>query len=167
HLSLLSLSAAPGSVFRALGGHRVAAAHGRRDLLSALARIERVVGLDLRGFACERFVLDRFAKPRRVVSRPAMVFPRLVVDAVCKLHEQHQVVSAQVQPRIGAAKVEAPILSELPFRVLESVTTMRLTRRRSFRDLCHALAAYTENDNLVVLGDGHTRRPRPPDRIAD
>src|SRR5690606_1308691 len=56
HLSLLSLSAAPGSVFRALGGHRVAAAHGRRDLLSALARIERVVGLDLRGFACERFV---------------------------------------------------------------------------------------------------------------
>src|SRR5690606_35474460 len=129
------------SAFRAFRRKGVAAAPCRSDPLPAGACIERLVGLDLRRFARERFVLDRIAKPCGVVVRSPMMLPRLVVDAVRELHEEHEIVRAQIEPPVRAAEVEAAVLPETPFRVLERMTPMLLPRLGDLHDPRAAVTA--------------------------
>src|SRR5690606_31528154 len=100
-------------------GRRVALADRRRDSLAARARIERVVPLDLGRLLRELGVLDHVTEPDRVVARPQVVLPRAVVDALRDLQEQHQVLRAQAELAPGTAKIEAAVVAEVAFRVLE------------------------------------------------
>src|SRR5262245_28871798 len=50
-----------------------------------------------------------------------MVFPRRVVDAVADLFEQVEILSPEIEARVGPAEIEASILAELTFGVLAVV----------------------------------------------
>src|SRR4029450_11140792 len=63
------------------------------------------------------------AAPRRVISPGEMMPPGGRVDTVAELHEEHQVLRAQVELRIRTAEIEAAVLPDLPLGVLAQMAT--------------------------------------------
>ena len=60
--------------------------------------------------------------PARVVAPRQVMLPGLVVHAVRELHEEHEVLRAQLEAIIRAAEIEAPVLTQLALGVLAQVT---------------------------------------------
>src|SRR5690606_21533745 len=79
------------------------------------------VAFDRRHLIRELRVLDRIAKPLRVVTAAQVIEPRLVVDALRDRVEHHEVVRAQVQPPVAPAEVEALVRPELAVGVLAAM----------------------------------------------
>ena len=97
----------------------------RLDQLAHLATrargIELLIALDRSRLRGQRLVLDS-AAAATARSRPAQVKqPGVVVDAVGQVHEQDQVVRAQVELSLGAAEIEAAVLRQLALGVLAQV----------------------------------------------
>jgi hypothetical protein len=92
-------------------GRRVFALDRLSHRASGCSRISLRLTLDLLEFIRQLVVLDRFTHPARIVVRLKMVEPGFVIHAVRHLHEDGQILRAQVEGVRRTAKVEALILA--------------------------------------------------------
>src|SRR5262249_17266687 len=107
-------------------------------------------GLHRLGLLAQGIILDRLAKPPRVVALVKMVEPGLVIDAVGQLKERDEILGFQIEPLVRAAKEETPVGSELAGCILAQVPAAFATGtiapkrdRRRLRGRCpeHGFAA--------------------------
>src|SRR4029079_5587943 len=92
---------------RALSGKRVALFDRVLHEPSALGRRGSFHRFDRADVLGQIFVLDEFANPARIVAAQKMVDQGFVVDALGDLKEHLQVLRAQAEPAVWAAKVKA------------------------------------------------------------
>src|SRR6266542_4282774 len=98
--------------------------------------------LDRRCLGRQRLVLDLVPEPARIIALAEMVRPRLIVNALGQLDEQHQVLGPQVQLALGAVEVETALGRQLPRRVLARMAAaLDLARGNPYALGCLAFAA--------------------------
>src|SRR5207302_10271152 len=89
------------------GRRRIPAMDGLSDPLPAALRRGSLITLDLRRLPREFFVLDDGLEPQGKIAPPQVEHPGFVVHSCGELQEGSQVLSTQVQLRLGTAKEEA------------------------------------------------------------
>jgi hypothetical protein len=82
-----------------------------------------MTGFNLGGVGSELFILDRITKPAGVVALAKMMEPGHVVDAVCQLSEEGQVLGPQVEGARRSLEIKALIGSQIALSVLALVAT--------------------------------------------
>src|SRR5262245_44100588 len=79
-------------------------------------------GFELAGFGGQIFVFDNVLEPPGNVTGLQVEEPCFVVESFGDLQEDRQVLNPEVQPVVGASKVEAKVRRQLAFCVFAPVT---------------------------------------------
>src|SRR6266498_1061733 len=107
---------------------------GYAEGLAALPGREALVLFDLRGLIGQLVVFDYRAEPVGEIAIAQVIQPGIVVHAVGQLHEDVEVLRAQLEFAFGSAEIEAEIRPQLALGVF-AVMSLALAFGRFFSKL--------------------------------
>src|SRR5262245_20550707 len=125
-LRLANSSALPGNIYRVSPSrrHRVSALYRLLDQPAAFGGRQSRVHFRALRLGRQLCILDGVPEPAGIVPVPEVVEPGLVIHPIRHLHEEHEVLGAEIQLAGGTPEEEALVLAQLTGGVLSDVTAM-------------------------------------------